>query len=156
MLKNTPTLHTLGKFSALLFLVTGVFFAAYTFLYGSSYYPNIVPAAFLDSIAINLDWANFGTLSFPIQVDNFLVFQEFHSTPPGFTLNESYLFGGIVFLVAVSVLALASTFKKNTFPDFRCSLDYSLDPHQFQRLKYWITQLKHAANNLDYRDFFYR
>lgn len=115
MTKNTFILNSLGKISALLFLVTGVFFAAQSFLFGSSYYPNIVPAAFLDSITINLDWANLGTLSFPVQVDNFLVFQEFHALPPGFTLNESYLFGGIVFLVSVSALALASTFKKIPF-----------------------------------------
>lgn len=115
MLKNISNLNFLGKTLALLFLVTGVFFAGYSLIFGSSYYPNLIPAAFLDSISINLDWVNLGTLSFPIQVDNFLVFQEFHALPPGFTLTESYLFGGIVFLVSVSALALFSTFKKIPF-----------------------------------------
>lgn len=115
MLKKQSFPSSSGKISVLLFLVTGVFFAAYSLISGSTYYPNIIPAAFLDSIAVNLDWVNLGTLSFPIQVDNFLVFQEFQSLPPGFTLTESYLFGGIVFLVAVSALALFSTFKKIPF-----------------------------------------
>jgi tetratricopeptide (TPR) repeat protein len=115
MLNNTSLPSSFAKISALLLLVTGGFFAAYTFIFGSAYYPNIVPAAFLDAVAIPLDWVNLGTLSFPIQVDNFLVFQEFHSLPPGFTLAESYLFGGIIFLISVSVLALFSTFKKVPF-----------------------------------------
>lgn len=115
MLKNPSFSNTLAKIPALLLLVSGGLFALYALLFGSAYYPNIAPAAFLDTIAIPLDWANLGTLSFPIQVDNYLVFQEFHSIPPGFTLKESYLFGVVVFLVAVSALALLSTFKKIPF-----------------------------------------
>ncbi|HSF52530.1 MAG TPA: hypothetical protein VLA71_02205, partial [Algoriphagus sp.] len=115
MLKNSSISNSFAKISALLLLVSGGLFALYAILFGSAFYPNIVPAAFLDTVAIPLDWVNLGTLSFPIQVDNYLVFQEFHSLPPGFTLVESYLFGGIVFLVAVSALALFSTFKKVPF-----------------------------------------
>ncbi len=115
MLKNSSTVNFLGKILALLFIVTGVFFAAFSLVFGSSYYPNLIPAAFLDSISINLDWVSLGTLSFPIQVDNFLIFQEFQALPPGFTLTESFLFGGIVFMVSVSALALFSTFKKIPF-----------------------------------------
>ena len=115
MSKNTSSTDYLGKIPALLFLVTGVFFAGYSVIFGSSYYPNIVPAAFLDTISVSLDWVNLGMLSFPIEVDNFLVFQEYQSLPPGFTFTESYLFGGIVFLVAVSALALFSTFRKIPF-----------------------------------------
>lgn len=115
MFKIPLNSNSIGKILALLFLVTGVFFASYALGFGSSYYPNIIPAAFLDSIAINLDRVNLGTLSFPIQIDNFLVFQQFQALPPGFTLAESYFFGGIVFLVSVSALALFSTFKKIPF-----------------------------------------
>lgn len=115
MLKNSSLPIYFAKISALLLLVTGGLFAVSSCIFGSTYYPNIVPAAFLDSVAVPLDWVNLGTLSFPIQVDNFLVFQEFHSLPPGFTLTESYLFAGIVLLVSVSVLSLFSTFKKVPF-----------------------------------------
>lgn len=115
MLKNPSSFNFLGKILVLLFVVAGVFFAAYSLGFGSSSYPNVIPAAFIDSVVINLDWVNLGTLSFPIQVDNFLVFQQFQSLPPGFTLTESYLFGGIVFFVSVSALALFSTFKKIPF-----------------------------------------
>jgi hypothetical protein len=115
MLKNTSFPDSFARILALLLLATGVFFAIYSFIFGSAYYPNIAPAAFLDSVAVPLDWVNLGTLSFPIQVDNFLVFQEFHSLPPGFTLKESYLFGILVFLIAVSALSLFSTFRKIPF-----------------------------------------
>lgn len=115
MLKNSSFSNPFAKISALLLLVSGGLFALHALLFGSAYYPNIAPGAFLDTVAISLDWVNLGPISFPIQVDNYLVFQEFHSLPPGFTLKESYLFGGIVFLVTVSVLALFSTFKKVPF-----------------------------------------
>lgn len=115
MLKTSLNLNSLGRILSLLFLLTGVFFGGYSLLIGSSHYPNIVPAHFLDSIPISLDWVNLGTLSFPIEVDNFLVFQEYQALPPGFTLSESYLFGGIVFLTVVSALAVFSTFKKIPF-----------------------------------------
>ncbi|WP_111671129.1 tetratricopeptide repeat protein [Algoriphagus litoralis] len=113
--KDKAIFNHLGKITALLFLVTGVFFAGYSAIFGSSYYPNIIPGAFLDSLPINLDWVNLGKLSFPIQVDNFLVFQEYQVLPPGFTLTESYLFGGMIFLLSVSALALFSTFRKIPF-----------------------------------------
>jgi hypothetical protein len=115
MLKFTSLSNTIAKTAALLLLVSGGLFALYALLSGSVHYPRIAPAAFLDTIAIPLDWVNLGTLSFPIQVDNYLVFQEFHSLPPGFTLVESYLFGAIIFLISVSALALFSTFRKIPF-----------------------------------------
>ncbi len=115
MLKYTSFSNFTAKIAALLLLVSGGLFALYSLLFGSAHYPRIAPAAFLDTVAIPLDWVNFGTLSFPIQIDNFLVFQEFHALPPGFTLTESYLFGGVVFLVSVSALALFSTFRKVPF-----------------------------------------
>lgn len=115
MSKAKPDFNQLGKFTALLFLVIGVFFAAYSVIFGSPYYPNIIPGAFLDSIAVNLDWVNLGTLSFPIQVDNFLIFQEYQALPPGFTIKESYFFGLLVFAIMVFALALFSTFRKIPF-----------------------------------------
>ena len=115
MLEKTSISNLSAKIAALLLLVSGGLFAIYSLLDGSGIYPKIEPAAFLDTIAIPIEWVNLGTLTFPIQVDNYLVFQEFHSLSPEFTLRESYLFGGIVFLIAVSALALFSTFKKLPF-----------------------------------------
>lgn len=115
MLKNTSFPDPIARILALLLLATGGFFAFYSILFGAPNYPNIAPAAFLDSMPIPLDWVNLGTLSFPIQVDNFLVFQEFHSLPPAFTVKESYLFGIVIFLISVSTLALFSTFRKIPF-----------------------------------------
>ncbi|GAA0879932.1 hypothetical protein GCM10009119_29020 [Algoriphagus jejuensis] len=115
MLKNTSISNLIATTAALLLLLSGGLFACYALLVGAEIYPNIEPGAFLDTIAVPLDWVNLGTLSFPIQVDNYLIFQEFHSLPARFTLRESYLFGGIVFLTAVSALALFSTFRKIPF-----------------------------------------
>lgn len=106
---------SIGNYLGLAFVVAGGIFYFYALFFGTDSYPNIVPGAFLDSLAVTLDWVSLGSLSFPIQVDNFLIFQEYQSLPPGFTLRESYLFGGIVFLVAVFVLTLVSQFKKIPF-----------------------------------------
>lgn len=115
MQRKTLPLDFLAKTSALLLLVTGGLFALYSLWFGASAYPQIAPAAFLDTLAVPIDWVSFGALAFPVEVDNYLVFQEFHSLLPGFTLGESYLFGAVVFLVCVSALALFSTFRKIPF-----------------------------------------
>ena len=115
MLKKSSFPNSIAKISALLLLVSGGFFALHSILFGSANYPIIAPAAFLDTLPVTMDWVNLGTLSFPIQVDNFLVFQEFRSVAPAFTIRESYLFGGITFLLMVSMLSLLSTFRKIPF-----------------------------------------
>jgi hypothetical protein len=115
MLKSASTTNFIAKTAALLLLVSGGLFAFCSFVFDSAHYPRIAPAAFLDTLAVPIDWVNLGSLSFPIQVDNYLVFQEFHSLAPASTFEESYLFGSIVFLLSVSALALFSTFKKIPF-----------------------------------------
>lgn len=115
MLKNTSLPAFLAKTFLLLFLATGALFSVYALFFGSEYYPNITSSEFLDSVSVPLDWVNLGTLSFPIEVQNYLVFQEFKSLGPGFTLVESYVFGALIFLASVSALALFSTFRKIPF-----------------------------------------
>jgi hypothetical protein len=115
MLKNKSTTYRIANTIALLLILSGGLFASYSLLWGSGIYPKVEVATFLDTIAVPIDWAQFGTLSFPIQVDNYLVFQEFHSLPPEYAIRESYTFGIIVFLITVTALAFISTFKKLPF-----------------------------------------
>jgi hypothetical protein len=115
MQKNRPIAYLIAKTAALLLLLSGGLFAFYNLFGSSGSYPAIEVATFLDTIAVPIDWAHFGTLSFPIQVDNYLVFQEFHSLPPAYTLLESYGFGIVVFAISVTALALFSTFRKLPF-----------------------------------------
>jgi hypothetical protein len=97
------------------FLVAGAAFALYSQLSTSFSYPNIRTAAFVDRLAVPYDSLALGDLAMPMEVDNFLVFQNFQVVPAAFTLNESYFFGLLVLLASVTVLAAFSQFKKFPF-----------------------------------------
>lgn len=114
-MKTTLNTSTLFKISALLFIISGGLFALYYLIFDPLPYVNIQAASFLDSIPIPFDWVQIGPISFPIQVDNYLVFQEFKTLAPEIQLNESYIYAGIVWLGAVSVLTLLTEFKKTYF-----------------------------------------
>ncbi|MCU0401954.1 MAG: hypothetical protein MUE75_13275 [Algoriphagus sp.] len=115
MIQKTAKAAGFAQLFALLLLVTGGLFALYSLIFSPSAFPNIQAAAFLDSVAIPFSSEKIGELTIPIKLDNYLVFQDFHSLPAKYTLRESYLFGGIVLLIATSALALFSQFKKIPF-----------------------------------------
>ncbi|TXD80023.1 tetratricopeptide repeat protein [Algoriphagus ratkowskyi] len=106
---------TLFKITALLFIILGGIFALYYLIFNTQPYVNIQAASFLDSISIPFDWVQIGPISFPIQVDNFLVFQEYKALSPKIYLTESYIYACIVWIGAVSVLTLLTEFKKTYF-----------------------------------------
>lgn len=114
-MKNTLNTSALFKILSLLFIVSGGLFSLYYLIFDPQPYLNIQAASFLDSIPIPFDWVQIGPISFPIQVDNFLVFQEFKALAPEINLNESYIYAGIVWLGAVSGLTLLTEFKKVYF-----------------------------------------
>lgn len=115
MIQKTAKSTGFAPLSALLLLVTGGLFALYSLVFSPLAFPNIQAAAFLDTVAIPFSSEKIGELTFPIKLDNYLVFQDFHSLPAKYTLLESYLFGVIVLLIATSALALFSQFKKFPF-----------------------------------------
>ncbi|WP_111319780.1 tetratricopeptide repeat protein [Algoriphagus chordae] len=103
------------KILALLFIVSGGLFALNYLIFDAQPYVNIQAGSFLDTIAIPFDWVQIGPISFPIKVDNYLVFQEFKALAPELHVKESYVYAGIVWLGAVSVLTLLTEFKKTYF-----------------------------------------
>ncbi len=114
-MKDTLTTSTLFKIFVFLFIVSGGLFALYYLIFDPEPYVNIQAASFLDTIPIPFDWVQIGPISFPIQVDNFLVFQEFKALAPKSQLTESFIYAGIAWLGAVSVLTLLTEFKKGYF-----------------------------------------
>lgn len=103
---------------ALLLIITGGLFAYYYLLFDPSPYRDIEAGYFLDTIPIPFDFAQFGPISFPIWVDNYLVFQEFKDFAPLHFIQESIWFGLIVWLVISTLLTLVSDFKKLFFLGF--------------------------------------
>ena len=106
---------SLAKFPALLLLATGGLFAMYCYGVSGSIYPNLVTATFLDTVAVPFSQVNFGALSIPIELDNYLIFQEFKALEPGNTSKESLLFGMAFFFLAVTALTYFSYFQKMPF-----------------------------------------
>lgn len=97
---------------ALLLVLAGGLFALYFLLLNPAPYQLIESGTFLDRIAIPFDWIQIGPISFPLTVDNYLIFQEYYSFPSAFKITESYLFAGLIFLLSVSFLAMLTDFQK--------------------------------------------
>ena len=107
--------YSLRKILALLFLGVGAILAAYSLISPSFTHPNLQTGAFLDRLPVPFSKVNVGEVEIPIQVDHFLVFQNYQVSPYPFTPNESYLFGVFILLASVTALANLSRFKKIPF-----------------------------------------
>ncbi|QYH38814.1 hypothetical protein GYM62_08395 [Algoriphagus sp. NBT04N3] len=119
MLQNsTNLLSKKAIIPALLLIITGGLFAYYYFLFNPIPYRNIQAGYFLDSISIPFDWSQFGPVSFPILVDNFLIFQEFKDLGPNIFVAESLFFGILMGLILALILTLVSELKKYFFLAF--------------------------------------
>lgn len=107
--------YSLSKILAVLFLGVGAILAAYSLISPRFTHPNLQTGAFLDRLPVPFSKVNVGEVEIPIQVDHFLVFQNYQVTPYPFTPNENYLFGIFIVLASVSALANLSRFKKIPF-----------------------------------------
>jgi hypothetical protein len=110
-LKNT----SIPNFIAILFCISGGFFALYYLITDTPPYVNISTSYFLDTITIPFDWVKIGPISFPIKVDNYIVFQEYKSIPTELKITQSLVFGLIIILSAGTVLTILTAFKKVYF-----------------------------------------
>ncbi|WP_026952345.1 tetratricopeptide repeat protein [Algoriphagus mannitolivorans] len=106
---------SIAKIPALLLLASGGLFAIYCYWASGNIYPNLVTATFLDTVAVPFSQVNFGALSIPIELDNYLIFQEFKAVEPGSTSFQTYLFGLAFFFIAVTALTYFSYFQKMPF-----------------------------------------
>ncbi|WP_297335616.1 hypothetical protein [Algoriphagus sp.] len=106
---------------ALLLSITGGLFAYYQLLFSPATFQTVVPVSFLDTVAIPFDWVQMGPISFPILVDNYLIFQEFKSLPTLYHHQESLFFGMLTWVLIAVLLSLVSEFKKFYFLAFGIS-----------------------------------
>ena len=107
--------YSLRKILVLLFLGGGAILAAYSLISPSFTHPNLQTGAFLDRLPVPFSKVNVGEVEIPIQVDHFLVFQNYQVSPYPFTPNETYLYGVFILLASVTALANLSRFKKIPF-----------------------------------------
>ena len=97
---------------SLFLAISGGLLALFMLIFNASQFKTIQTATFLDTVAIPFNSMKINDLNIPIKLDNFLVFQKFHSLPAKFTLLESYAFGVIVSLISILALSLFSKFRK--------------------------------------------
>ena len=107
--------YSLRKILAILFLGVGSILAVYSLISLSFTHPNLQTGAFLDRLPVPFSKVNVGEVEILIQVDHFLVFQNYQVTAYPFTPTENYLFGVFIALASVTALADLSRFKKIPF-----------------------------------------
>lgn len=112
--KNNP-INQIIWISALLLISVGGCLVVYHFVFGP--HPNSITQTtqFVEAVAVPFDWVQIGPISFPITIDNFLIFEEFESISPIYNSREAYIFGGIFFLISSVLLVLISEFSKTYF-----------------------------------------
>ncbi|MDN3203411.1 hypothetical protein [Algoriphagus sediminis] len=86
----------------LFFLIGGLLAFLYTFLFSSAEYAVFSPYLFTDTIAVPFATLDLSGLEIPIEVDNFLIFQEFKALPPLKRVFESQAFGILLSLIAIT------------------------------------------------------
>jgi hypothetical protein len=104
-----------AKLTTYLFLGVGAILAGYGLYSSSTFSPNILVGAFVDRVSVPFSTLDIGSLQIPIQVDHFLVFQNYQVNPYPMNTSGNLVFGGFVFILSVTVLATLSYFKKIPF-----------------------------------------
>jgi hypothetical protein len=98
-----------------LFLGVGAILAVYGLYITSLSNPNLLAGAFADRLPVPFSNLAIGSFQIPIQVDHFVVIQNYQVVPYPMTTTENLLFGGFILLLSVTVLATLSQFKKLPF-----------------------------------------
>jgi hypothetical protein len=103
------------KLLTYLFLGFGAILAVYALYITSQSSPNLLAGAFADRLPVPFSNLTIGSFQIPIQVDHFVVIQNYQVVPYPMTTTENLLFGGFILLLSVTVLATLSQFKKLPF-----------------------------------------
>ncbi len=98
-----------------IFLGIGAILAGFAWFSSSISNPNLQVGAFVDRLPVPFSTLDIGSLHIPIQVDHFLVFQNYQVVPYPNATTETLFFGGVILLLSISVLATLSPFKKVPF-----------------------------------------
>ena len=98
----------------LLLLIGGLFLLFSFFIWDRGIMP-ILPGIFTESVAVPISFVQLATELIPIEMNNFLLFQNFESTAPAYYPNVTLLYGAVIWLLFNIGLSLVSTLKKMYF-----------------------------------------
>lgn len=96
-------------------LLIGGLFLLFSFVIWDRGIMPILPGVFTESISVPINFAQLATELIPIEMENFLLFQNFESLPPTSFPNVTLLFGAVIWLLFCIGLSLISTLKKMYF-----------------------------------------
>ena len=75
----------------------------------------IIPGIFAESVAVTISFTQIATEFIPLEIDNFLIFQNYESVPPSSFPWINLLYGSVIWLLFNLGLALISSLKKLYF-----------------------------------------
>lgn len=75
----------------------------------------VIPGIFSETVNVPVNFYSIGAEVFSLEMDNFLLFQNFQSLPPGMFPQVSLLYGLLLWFLLLMGLTLISTFKRMYF-----------------------------------------
>jgi tetratricopeptide (TPR) repeat protein len=75
----------------------------------------VIPGIFTETVSVTVNFAQIATEIIPLEIDNFLIFQNYESLPPSSYPWVSLIYGGIIWLLFNLGLSLVSSLKKLYF-----------------------------------------
>ncbi|MFD2201887.1 tetratricopeptide repeat protein [Shivajiella indica] len=85
------------------------------FFFWSEGYLPVIPGIFSESVAVTVNFAQIATEFIPLEIDNFLIFQNYESFPPASFPWVNLIYGAIIWLLFNLGLTLISSLKKLYF-----------------------------------------
>ncbi len=113
--KTQSASDNLLKGVILFLIIAGGIALLYSFFIWDEDFMPIVPGIFSETIKVPVQFYNLGPDFIPLEVENFLLFQNFESLPPSRFPQLTLLYGGITWLLFNIGLALVSMLKKMYF-----------------------------------------
>lgn len=98
-----------------IFLLGGGVFLFFSYFFWDKGIMPILPGIFTESISVPINFIKLAGELIPIEMDNFLVFQNYESLPPQFFSHITFLYGAMIWVLFILGLCLVSTLKKMYF-----------------------------------------
>ncbi|RZS98500.1 hypothetical protein [Cecembia calidifontis] len=98
----------------MLSIIGGLLLLGSFFIWDDKIMP-VIPGIFSESIKVPVNFYSIGSEIFSLEMDNFLIFQNFQSLPPLIFPQLSLIYGAIIWILFILGLSLVSTLKRMYF-----------------------------------------
>jgi tetratricopeptide (TPR) repeat protein len=98
-----------------IFLLAAGFFLFFSYFFWDKGIMPILPGIFTENITVPVNFIKLAGELIPIEMDNFLVFQNYESLPPQFFSQVTFFYGALIWILFLLGICLISTLKKMYF-----------------------------------------